>query len=404
MRVAVVGGGFWGLVSALALARSGFNVLLLEEHRRVGIPEHCTGLVSRRVLDYIGPPVVSSVVTWYSRFKLCGPSSCMSIEPEGGVYKIDRVAVEERLREEAESEGVKVKLGVRVKSVEPSGSLVWQGGSGSFHAIVIAEGATGRLRRRLGIGYAGGFIYGVNTLVDGCQVEVNQGFTVLFHGEARGLFSWLVPLPGGLCIVGSGSRDPRQLPKALESGRRLLGIPGSPSISKSYGGPLPLDGPARRFRIGRIVVVGDAAGLVKPLTGGGLYPAAAFYREALKALREGDPASALMSAAERVAGILARQVRAARILRKNPWLVDCIVRAASASRLDDALRGLVDYDLHHKIPIKALTSAPLKSVGAGFRALAKCPGLVALLAGALLAGFLDGVNRRVEGALHGGFS
>lgn len=402
MRVAVVGGGFWGLLSALALARSGFRVLLFEEHRRVGIPEHCTGLVSRRVLDYIGPPAASSMVAWYPSFKLCGPSFCVSVEPEGGVYKIDRVAVEERLREEAESEGVEVKLGARVKRVESSGSLVWQSGSGSFQAVVLAEGATGRLHHRLGIGYAGGFVYGVNTVVDGCRVKVSQGFTVLFHSEARGLFSWLVPLPGGLCIVGSGSRDPRELPKALESGRRLLGIPEDSKSSKSYGGPLPLDGPARRFRAGRVVVVGDAAGLVKPLTGGGLFPAVAFYREALEALREGDPALALEAAARKVAGILARQVRAARLLRMNPWLVECIVRAASAFRLDYVLRGLIDYDLHHKIPVKALTSAPIRSVGAGFRALARCPGSVARLAGALLAGLLDGVSRRVKGAVDGG--
>ncbi len=393
MRVAVVGGGFWGLVSALALARSGYRVVLLEEHRRLGIPEHCTGLVSRRVVDALGPPVASSIVAWYPHFNLCGPRTCIRVEPEGGVYKIDRVIVEERLREAAESEGVDVRLGVRVKAVEPSGSLKLRGGSDSFDAVVLAEGATGRLRFNLGAGYMGGFVYGVNMVVEGCNADPRRGFTVAFHHEAQEIFSWLVPLSGGLCVVGSGSRDPRGLSKALEAGKHLLGVPREARVANSYGGPLPLDGPAGRLRAGRVVIVGDAAGLVKPLTGGGLYPAGSFYLEAVKLLEGRDPASALEEAALRVAGILARQAQAARILRGNPWLVECIARAARESGLDGALKGMVDYDLHHKIPVKALTAAPARSVEAGLRALARCPGWVARLASALAMGILEGVRR-----------
>lgn len=388
MRAAVVGGGFWGLVSALALARSGLRVVVFEEHGRVGVPEHCTGLVSRRVLEALGGPVERSVVSWYPRFRLCGPTSCVTLEPEGGVYKLDRVGVEERLMEEAESEGVEFRLGVRVSRVEPGGSLAWPGGSASFDVVVLAEGAPGRLRRGLGAGYSGGYIYGVNTVVEDCNGGGRGYFTVAFHREARGLFSWLVPLPGGGCVLGTGARDPRLIPRALGAAARILGAPGGLRASRSYGGPLPLDGPAGRLRVGRVVVVGDAAGLVKPLTGGGLYPAAEFYRAALAGLDGGDPALALERAASRVASTLSRQVGPARILRGNPGVVDCIARAAGESGLAGALKGRVDYDLHHRIPFKALRAAPARSLAAGLRALARCPAAVAKLSLTLLAGLL----------------
>ena len=44
--VAVVGAGLAGLLTAARCAESGLDVLLLEEHARIGRPTHCTGIVS----------------------------------------------------------------------------------------------------------------------------------------------------------------------------------------------------------------------------------------------------------------------------------------------------------------------------------------------------------------------
>ena len=221
MRAAVVGGGFWGLSVALALARRGARVWLFEEHRRVGRPEHCTGLVSRRVVEYLGWPVASSVVAWYPRFRVCAGGSCAELEAEGGVYKLDRRLVEERLLEAAVSEGVEAMLGVRVSRVEADGGLAAGRGPGRFDLIILAEGALGRLRAGLGIGYQGPLVHGVNTVLETpCRWE--GGFTAVFHREARGLFSWSVPLPGGSCVVGTGSADPGSLAAALRAAESML--------------------------------------------------------------------------------------------------------------------------------------------------------------------------------------
>ena len=48
--VAVVGAGPAGSRTARDLARAGLRVRLLEEHRRVGVPSHCSGLISPRTL------------------------------------------------------------------------------------------------------------------------------------------------------------------------------------------------------------------------------------------------------------------------------------------------------------------------------------------------------------------
>ena len=63
--VAVVGAGPAGSRTARDLARRGFRVLLLEEHRTVGVPSHCSGLISLRTLreSEIGKEAITHRVT-----------------------------------------------------------------------------------------------------------------------------------------------------------------------------------------------------------------------------------------------------------------------------------------------------------------------------------------------------
>ena len=54
--VVIVGGGPAGLYSGLRLARAGWCVELFEEHRDIGEPVHCTGVLARDVFDVFGLP------------------------------------------------------------------------------------------------------------------------------------------------------------------------------------------------------------------------------------------------------------------------------------------------------------------------------------------------------------
>ncbi len=69
MRVRVIGAGVAGLSFALAITATGYqDVLILEEHPRVGVPKHCTGLVSETTVQAFGSIARSCVVSKFREY------------------------------------------------------------------------------------------------------------------------------------------------------------------------------------------------------------------------------------------------------------------------------------------------------------------------------------------------
>ncbi|ADL19734.1 dehydrogenase (flavoprotein)-like protein [Acidilobus saccharovorans 345-15] len=342
MRAAVIGAGFSGLMFALSLAQGGVNVDLYEEHNRVGYPEHCTGLVSKATQDMIGRPALRSELGTIGSFVIAGPRLSLRLRASQPIVKLDRVRLEELMLEEAEAEGVNFISGAKVRPL-PSGEVLPPGRS--YDVIVLAEGFNGRLRGPLGIGFSGHPLFGVNAEFEGGG---EADFVARFdRSTSDGFFSWKVSVDG-LTVVGTASRDPRGLGRLLEESMRVHGAEGKPL--KTYGGPI-LTGPMpRRVRLGRVIAVGDAASMNKPLTGGGLYPSAAAARRAQALINGGArPADAVEEAVLGVLKVLRRTYRLSRLLHGRPEAVDVLIRAATDSGLAERVSGRIDYDVHDSL-------------------------------------------------------
>jgi digeranylgeranylglycerophospholipid reductase len=273
--VAVVGGGPSGLIAARELAGDGFHVRVLEEHEIIGAPVHCTGVLGLDAFDELHLPRRAIVGTADSA-RFVGPNGS-SVLIDGDHVRaavVDRATFDADLAATAIDAGAQIRTGVRVASVQQSPDSVTvrtSAGDVRARAAVLACGASYRFTRALGLGVPG-------VLVHSAQLEVP--FPPLDHVHvhfgrtiAPGGFAWVVPFSRGgatfarvglLCDRDAGARF-RTFADDLRAAHGIAEAWPAPRLKV-----LPL-APLSRTWTDRVLAVGDAAGLVKPTTGGGIY-------------------------------------------------------------------------------------------------------------------------------------
>jgi flavin-dependent dehydrogenase len=190
-------------------------------------------------------------------------------------YVVDRVAFDRALAQKAQEEGVEYLFSARVEGITSRDNCVratveCKGDTRDFEGrmAVISSGFGASLPQRLGLGKISDFILGAQAEVkvgDLEEVEIYLGQEI-----APGFFGWLVPTSDGKALAGLLSRrSPGSYLKNLLSSLLAQGKIVSTETKIIYGG-IPLSPLPKTYRE-RVVVIGDAAGQVKPTTGGGIY-------------------------------------------------------------------------------------------------------------------------------------
>ncbi|MEM0381858.1 MAG: NAD(P)/FAD-dependent oxidoreductase [Nitrososphaerota archaeon] len=354
--VVVIGGGPAGLIAAADASQRGLSVTLIEEDVIFGRPERCAGLYSIRGLEKIGVPLHKSYI---QNFIWGG----VIHSPGGEVFELSsatpvavvaaREALDRYLAERAIGSGVDVLLGSRAVScsVEAGGGgykvVLNDGGEASAQALVIAEGASATLARRLFSSYSASYWIPISQLIVKNHGLDRRQAHVWFKNYLKDFFGYLVPINEEIGKLGVAARhDP------LAKAHRLLReeIPGSKVIGYSshsiYRGP-----PLEVGLDGNILLVGDVAGQVKATTGGGVVvgglcarAAASHVYSLLKDRRGG--------VYRRSVSNIYRELKATYLVAKTIYsmsdkAIDALVRAASESGLSKtlALRGDMDFQI-----------------------------------------------------------
>lgn len=275
--VVIIGGGPGGLYAGTQLARAGFDVALYEEHADIGVPVHCTGILAGEAFGEFELPA-HSVLNELQTARFFSPLG-QTIEYTTAAVEaivIDRRVFDESLAQRAERAGVRVLCGQRVIDVRVDGRGVSLSLAGGGHAhgraCVLACGANYAFQRRLELGLPRVFLHSAQVEMAAdrlSDVEVHFGSETAPAG-----FAWAVPVrrsEGGHVRIGvMCNRD-----AAAHFGRILERVAPRWGVTPNRAPAprqkiLPL-APIGRTYADRLLVIGDAAGLVKPTTGGGIY-------------------------------------------------------------------------------------------------------------------------------------
>jgi len=314
----VVGAGPAGSVTAYRLAAGGASVLLLDRARFPRDKPCGGGLTGRalRQLPFSVDPVVEDVVDRFE-FRLSYGRRVVKRSSGDLVRMTQRRRLDAFLAERAAEAGAEFRDGVRVSAVEASNgtvAVVAGGDRVEADAVVGADGVNGVTARALGL--RGQPVYGValegNVPYTEVAEERFRGRAVLELGIVSGGYGWVFAKGDHVNVgVGGWEREGPRLRPLLDGLCVEHGI--RPEVVTGLRGfRLPLRGTGDPVANGRAVLVGDAAGLVDPISGDGMYEA--FVSATLAAEGVGDllggRQDALDGYAERLGTALARDAQA----------------------------------------------------------------------------------------------
>jgi geranylgeranyl reductase family protein len=287
--VIVVGAGPAGSTAAYRLARSGAKVLLLDR-ARFPRDKPCGGGLTERAVKQLPVSVDSVVEEVVDRFELGFRYGTRFVR--GGerplVLMTQRRRLDAHLAAEAAAAGADFRDDVRATSLEldDDGGTVRLGGTAAAAPVVIgADGVNGLTARALGFGARRhGVALEGNVSYAHAREDRWRGRAVVELGTVPGGYAWVFP-KGDHVNVGVGgwrSEGPR-LREHLERACTAYGLPHA-RLESVRGFRLPMRRAGETPVRGRALLVGDAAGLVDPLSGDGIYEALLSSRFAAEAV------------------------------------------------------------------------------------------------------------------------
>jgi geranylgeranyl reductase family protein len=289
----VVGGGPAGTITAGLLAKD-HDVVVIEEHRSSGTPMQCAGLISNEAAGMLGvsPDILSRI------------TGADVIFPGGGRVEvrfngvaavlIDRTDLDRKLAEDAADKGAEIRYEVKYndRRITDNGvSISTDKGDMTSRLLIGADGHSSKTAGSLGANEPREYVYGIGADIKK-RSEQNDIMILRIGSEfAPGFFAWEIPFGDtvrvGLCVKErTGSTPNEYLKKLLKATCVDAG-----DVLTKYSGKIPIGGRPRSYGE-RTLLIGDAAGQVKPVSGGGLYPickaAPILARTASEGLREND--------------------------------------------------------------------------------------------------------------------
>ena len=274
MEIVIVGAGPIGCYTAQLLKNYKIKTRIIEEHKEVGKPIRCAGLVGRQVFEKTLLPLSeSSIINRIDGASFFYGNDKFSIHRERVAYVIDRERFDKNL-----SEGLEVECGKRVIEIKEgrTGYILKTNDNDDIYAdlVIGADGVGSQVRKYINFMWNNN---GNNKKRDyvkyylGMQYRIKfeedlpcSKITQVYLREDISFFIWVIPESNNIVRVGVISENARRDLVQFIKGFKIKG-----KVVGKLAGMIPLGLTKNYYK--NIALVGDAAVQVKPLTGGGIF-------------------------------------------------------------------------------------------------------------------------------------
>jgi digeranylgeranylglycerophospholipid reductase len=277
--VAVIGAGPSGVMAAWKAAEKGAKTILIEREVNPGRKVCAEGVLAEALPDAEIAPSSDFIANTISGAFLYSPDETKRVNVKGDGYILDKPAFLLILSKRAERTGAYLSYGTIINAIgRDNGHVLLAGERDSkswsvrSRVVIGCDGVGSILARKFFVRKNYSAIAALQYSMIGCELEDERKLEIYVgHEKAPSGYVWVFPKGKGEANVGIGLKGPnaRQLLEHfIASHPRMFS---HAKVERSLAAPVPVGGELDEYVADNMMLCGDAAGQVIPLTGAGIH-------------------------------------------------------------------------------------------------------------------------------------